>query len=114
MSDRKRVITLTNAPPVSIRHEEWPAIVFSKWYPGGARKGWMYIRRHSDGRTLVYAGLDTRLDTPHPGERALRAGELVAAGSPDLGDAIARVAAAVGADHEFAQNMIARLPPVEI
>lgn len=114
MSEGTRIITLTDAPPARIRDEEWPVIAFGKWHDGElefwACKGWMYIRRHvTDGRTIVYGGLDM----PWNPELNLRAGELVVAGS-DLVDAIARVAIDAGADRDFADRMIAKLPPVEI
>lgn len=95
--DKFRVITLTDHQPVQIREEQWPIIARSEWHdagPGRAcqanRKQWLLIRKHTDGRVLVYGGMDTIMS----GERDIRAGELVWAGDP-LVPAIRRVAAAI-------------------
>lgn len=112
-STEPRVITLTNAPPVRVRDEQWPLIASSFLYDGRSahqseRSRWLRVRRHEDGRVIVYGGLDTRIN----GERGLRGGEILADGE-NVAAAIRRVAASVDAA-EIAIDCIADLPPVEL
>lgn len=126
--NKHRTITLTNRPPVRIDDEAWPIIAESKWYEGqyefqANRSGWLKVRQHADGRTLVYGGFDSNW----PNERSRRGGELLIPPgdgplTPDDGrtidgvalvQAIRRVAETVGAE-ECAANCIADLPADEI
>lgn len=119
---RYRVITLSAGPPVRIRQDEWPVIAVERSHPReyhphvrrvhdprarALRKRWLFVRRHADGRTLVYGGTDTIWDV-----RIMRAGELVPAS--DVAGAITRVARDIGGSAQFARDAIARLPPVEL
>lgn len=81
MTDKKRTITLTGRPPVSIVEADWPVIAYAKgdsWegndyaryqqadMQGELDKYYLTARQHSDGRTLVYGVLITRTFTISP------------------------------------------------
>ena len=97
-----RTITLTGRPPVRIRQADWPLIARA----GNARWDGQYrfqatritdvairVRRHADGRMVVYGIYD--YETKWQGERdvRIRAGYLLPAGD----DPVAAIQA-VGAD----------------
>ena len=76
MNDKKtRIITLTDSAPVNIVEDEWPTIASAEWedansqYSFQASRTWdasIRVRRHEDGRTLVYGRYCD--DSQHPGE----------------------------------------------
>lgn len=103
MTDKKKeflTITLTGRPPVKIRLEDWPILAeaseedYDNQYEFQANRKaqwWLKVRKHSDGRAIVYGAHS--YDTRWQGEkgRSFRAGELLE--SPDgLPAAIRRVA----------------------
>lgn len=60
-NDKIRTITLTDRPPVTIREAEWPVIATAhdthscgQYSQNGEFTRSLRVRRHSDGRTLVY------------------------------------------------------------
>lgn len=117
---KKRTITMTGRPPVSIVENDWPIIASAKWHDGKVesqanRSSWLKVRQHADGRTLVYGGYDNSWQH----ERDLRAGELLipddgrTVDGAQLAAAIRRVAAAVKAE-EIADDCIGDLPPDDI
>jgi hypothetical protein len=105
MSDTKRktrTITLTDRPPVRIVEEDWPVIAHGRFFSHDARAGmevqanrtWqcdIRVRRHQDGRAVVYGTYE--YSSRWQGERGHvdRAGELLASGD-DIVYAIRRVA----------------------
>ena len=108
-----RTITLTDRPPVKIKDVDWDVIAESKWFEGqydfqANRSGWLKVRQHADGRTIVYGAYDTRFQT----EVSLRGGELLDKGA-DIAAAINRVAETCNAT-ECAADCIADLPAEEI
>lgn len=60
--DKTRIITLTDQPPVSIKESEWPIISNGLYFKATndqphlalTEKVDIRVRRHDDGRTLVY------------------------------------------------------------
>ena len=85
-------ITLTDRPPVRIREDQWPLIAEAAYHDYDGQydfqsydhwRGWIRVRQHADGRTLVSASCS--YDTAHQGRRdyAERAG-LLLDGTPDL------------------------------
>lgn len=114
MSDDSLVITLTGRPPVKIRKQDWPVVASARDWEGehefqSFRKWRLYVRRHADGRTIVY-GVH---ETAWRGEHDRRAGELLDA-SQDVCAAILRVGERVGCDQAVIDACIADLPAVEI
>ena len=108
-----RTITLTSRPPVKIRDDQWPIIANDRWWAGeievqADRSGWLKVRQHADGRTIVYGGYDTRWQ----GDHELRAGELLDKGA-NVAAAIHRVAESVNAQR-IAESTIAELSAEEI
>jgi hypothetical protein len=62
--DKVRTITLSDRDPVRIHENEWPILSSSRdaEEEGGEwSKWWLTVRRHADGRTLVYGRLETTL-----------------------------------------------------
>lgn len=110
---KTRTITLTDRPPVKINEAEWPVIAKGDWHEGriaaqANRSGWLRVRRHADGRAIVYGAYSTQWG----GERDRRGGELLDKDA-DVAAAINRVAESVNAE-ECAADCIADLPPEEI
>ena len=129
METKKRTITLTGRPPVKITEAEWPEIAvgsrydFDGQYDFQANRTWrdaIRVRRHADGRTLVYGISDH--DTKFQGERGYlyKAGRLLDPGA-DIPAAIYEVAnhlVELGAPElemaRVAEECIADLPAEEI
>jgi len=113
---RTRVVTMTDHPPVKIYEDEWPRIAKASWYnnqPASAasRECHLHVRRHADGRHLVYGIKTTQFEK----EVDLRGGELVAAtDGSNLIAAIHRVADTIEARDHLVAELIANLPPVEL
>jgi hypothetical protein len=110
----KRTITLTNHAPVTVREDAWPIIASSRWWRGeiesqADRKWWMKIRRHTDGRTIVYGGMTTLWQ----GESDRKAGELLDNDKPTI-LTIHLVAEDLGAPGELVRTLIADLPAIDI
>lgn len=108
-----RIITLTNRPPIKIVDDDWDLIAEAKDFDGQVecqanRTTWLKVRRHTDGRVIVYGGYDTAFQS----ERRLRGGEVLAAGK-DVVAAIGRVAETCQATG-IAADCIADLPAEEI
>lgn len=104
---KQRTITLTDRPPVRIREDQWPVIAhgnYKDWdnqYEFQANRTWkidIRVRRHQDGRAIVYGVYD--YDTHFQGEKceAHKVGALLA---PD-GDLPAAI-------KEAAEQMIERV-----
>ena len=119
-----RTVTLIGRPPVKLVEADWPEIAkgdYDAWN-GEVRAqanrkwaGWIRVRRHADGRTLVYGRAD--YDTAWRGEESYcyHGGELLAPGEDPVA-AIHRVAADLierGADErmtEAAHECVGNLP----
>jgi len=127
-------ITLTGRPPVKIKKNEWPVLAeASENDRHGTQVGnepdreddWrLRVRKHTDGRAIVYAVYDYRSQWQDERSVGVRGGELVPADG-DVVEALNRVAAnmveRVSAEHlpgdvfrRLAQECIADLPAVEI
>lgn len=100
---KKRIITLTDRPPVRIIEADWPVIASATYraHDGQiecqANRRWdgaIRVRQHADGRAIIYA--TASYDSQWQGERgySLRGGEILQAGS-DLAAAISRVHASL-------------------
>ena len=92
---KTRTITLTGRPPVKIREDQWPIVAqgaYSNARPQSTRtvEIWLRVRRHTDGRAIVYAGYT--YESLWQGEEQLRVrvGDLIGPGD-DLVRAIQRV-----------------------
>jgi hypothetical protein len=106
-----RTITLTTAAPVRIREADWPFIAQAsetEGKGGNAEVTWMKVRRHADGRAIVYGGRDCE-DRP----LGMRGGELVKSGG-DIAAAIWRLSRELDASDLLTRELIAKLPAVEI
>jgi hypothetical protein len=127
---KRRIITLTNHSPVTIREAEWPIIASAagdSWLGGDHGRHHqaklqgeideytLIVRQHADGRALVYGVVDAALaawGAPARGE-SWRGGELLDADS-DRARAIRRVGEAGGLPDAIIRACIADLPAVEI
>lgn len=80
---KQRTITLTDAPPIKINEETWPVIAEGEDYPGqydfqAFDLAWIKVRRHEDGRTIVYGGAGDGNGGGRPERESRRAGYLLA------------------------------------
>jgi len=115
--DKIRTITLTGRAPVKVRDSQWPIVAVASDHDGQVecqanRKWWIRIRKHADGRLLVYGAYDTAFQTEHD----LRAGYLLDADhdAKDIADAVYLVANGITAERRLADECIADLPAEEI
>jgi len=130
----QRTITLTGRPPVKIDDAAWPTIASArdKDFEGAhesqsfrTSRWWVIVRRHEDGRTLIYCGYD--YSTAWQGERdySVRGGRLLpAATAEQICDAISAECASIAdsehygedADHwpGLADQCIAAMPAEEL
>jgi hypothetical protein len=113
-TNTKRTITLTDHAPVTVREDAWPIIAQARWWRGeiehqADRKWWMKVRRHADGRTIVYGGYQTRWQ----GESDRKAGALLDNDKPTI-ITIRIIADDLNAPEELVRELIADLPAVEI
>jgi len=115
---KRRTISLTHQAPVSINEEKWPVIAYGSDFSGKikcqANEEWsVRVRRHADGRAIVYAVRDSGPGGMPAGWHGARTGEIVPADA-DVADAIQRV----GTEAEIPEHVIAdciqSLPAVEI
>ena len=110
---RTRTITLTDRPPVQIVQADWPVIARDSQHDGrefecqANRWWWITVRRHADGRTIVYG----RSDSNWQGEHSQHAGYLMHTyESLDVVRAIHDVSEAIDAPKRMAGQVIAELP----
>jgi len=132
---KMRTITLTDAPPVRIREDDWPVIAHGAYrdhdneYEFQANRRWkadVRVRQHADGRMIVYGVYD--YDTVFQGERGItiRAGVVLDAGADPVsairtvGETLDEALAEAGFDaltpqvSEATRDCIADLPAVEL
>jgi hypothetical protein len=79
---KQRTITLTAASPIKINEEAWPLIAKGEDYPGqydfqAFDLAWIKVRRHEDGRTIVYGGAGDASHGGRPERENRRAGYLL-------------------------------------
>jgi hypothetical protein len=106
---KQRTITLTDRAPVKIDEEAWDLIA----------QGWIKVRRHEDGRTIVYGYAGDWDGGGRPERESIRAGFLVS--SDETVETIGRVADILsGTSHagEYAagaaRRCVADLPAEEL
>ncbi len=102
--DKVRIITLSDRAPVRIHEHEWPIIASSRDMEvegGETSRWWLTVRRHEDGRTIVYARLETQ-NEEGPLEK-LTGGQLL-----EKGANVAGAIRAVGAECHCSAAMIGR------
>ena len=78
---KQRTITLTDRPPVRVKEDQWPLIAhgaYNEFQANRTRKIDFRVRRHQDGRAIVYGVYD--YDTRFQGEKceAHKVGALLA------------------------------------
>lgn len=102
--DQKRiiVITLTDRRPVEIIEDEWPVFAEGSWndHDGQVRgqsiREWsllIRVRRHSDGRTIVYGVYTFKSEFHGESDFTAKGGYLCAADDDDLPPKISAVGA---------------------
>jgi len=129
-TQKRRTITLSDRPPVKITDDDWPVIAWATGdsYGDGdcARRSQallqgecdryaLRVRRHADGRAIVYAIVDAAASAWHEpaGGHDWRGGELVDAGA-DLAAVIRRVGESGGIPDHVIREAIADLPAEEL
>ncbi len=120
-----RTIILTNAAPVRIIQEDWPVIAhglhesFDGEYECPANVKLeinIRVRRHADGRTIIYGHYELTTQWVDGHDVCRRAGYLYTdALSPDqLIRAIRKVGDEISAVSAVVQECVSELPPLEI
>lgn len=112
---KRRIITLTNRPPVAILEHEWPQL--GRAQLADDESGNFYVvtvRRHQDGRVLVYGICRFHLAVP---KDDLRAGQLLEPYlySPQvIADRVRWTTDAIGAPGRLYLDCLASMPAEEI
>lgn len=87
-----RTITLTGRPPVKIDEDQWPVIASASAHDYDGQydfqanehsRWWLVVRRHSDGRSIVYAKYAHTTAWRGRRDYDTRAGKLLPQGSSD-------------------------------
>ena len=109
---KTRTIPLTDRAPVKIREDQWPVVAWSSDHDGEiecqANHKWrITVRRHSDGRTIVYGKQDNQC------EPDIEVGYLLPNEDGTV-RAIRKVGEEIGANAVTIQACIADLPAEEI
>jgi hypothetical protein len=117
MTPDRITIPLSDRAPVRIDRAAWPLIADADWNSGehdcqANEIARVRVRRHADGRVLVYGVREAGPGGMPFGYRATRAGYLSATDA-DIATTIRAVADAIGAPH-LAQACIADLPPEDL
>lgn len=110
------IISLSDRSPVKVDPAEWTVISSDSEHDGEVQcqanhEWWIKVRRHADGRTIVYGALESGNGGTHAGWRGSHAGYLLAADAheEDVVRAIRRVAGVIE-DAKMSANVIAGLP----
>lgn len=127
---KTRKIVLSERRPVTIALEDWPVIADARRFWGGSghecqanETGYIRVRQHADGRTLVYCSRDSGPGGMEIGYRGAEGGFLLPGAGPvdhpsqshqdEIVRAIRRCGGIINAD-ELADECIADLPAEEI
>ena len=116
----KLTIRLSDRSPITIVKEDWPRIASDSDHDGQVRcqaneEWWINVRRHSDGRTVVYGAIESGPGGCPRGWHDKHAGYLLPAGctDDDVVRAIRRIAGVIN-QPDMADRVIADLPAEEI
>jgi hypothetical protein len=115
---KTRTITLTGRAPVRVREDLWPVIASARRHDGQvecqANHRWhLTVRRHADGRTIVYGSEAGGEGGVMRGYEPAFAGELLEAGA-DIASTILRVAGDARCSRAMADECIADLPAEDL
>lgn len=116
-TEKKLTISMTRRPPISVAPSQWGTIADARWYAGAiecqaSEDGYLRVRRHADGRAIVYGQRGIGPGGMPAGYRSRYGGEILAAGA-DIAAAILRVAESCGLEM-IAEECIADLPAEEM
>jgi len=120
---KRRTITLTDRPPVTIVEANWPVIAVALGHEDSARAqrpdyegdSWaIRVRQHADGRAIVYATFDGA--TAWTGSESRSGGEVLTNRPSGAGivSAIKRVGTEVGISDATIRECIADLPAEDL
>jgi len=121
-TDKRITIALSNEPPVRIDPRLWPIIARAEWHDGKVEcqanhVRFIRVRRHADGRSIVYGKLDSGPGGVPIGWRGAHAGYRVQCAADqhdaEVIRAIRRVAGVI-CDDAMADECIADLPAREL
>lgn len=119
----KKTVKLTGRRPVTFDKKQWPVIAKASDFKGGSghacqanEEAWVVVRRHADGRHLIYGMRDSGPGGMHMGYRGVSVGDLLEASeSCDLNTAINEVVEGLGDGWEhLADECIGALPAEDI
>jgi hypothetical protein len=111
-------ITLSGRRPVRIRKDHWPVITSGRQWNGefeaqADRAYYLTIRKHADGRAIIYGRYETRWQ----GEHDIRAGMMLQPTTAEkLEAAIHEIAGEIGleSDDHAVRECLAGLPAEEL
>jgi hypothetical protein len=120
-----RTITLTDASPIKIDEETWPVIAEGEDYPGqydfqAFDLAWVKVRRHEDGRTIVYGGAGDGRGGGRPEREDRRSGYLLTEPSRtvqtirQVAEELSETAYCEGLAQAAGRRCIANLPAEEL
>lgn len=118
---KKKKVTMTGRPPVTFLEKDWPVIAKASHFHGGSgyesqanEEAWIRVRKHADGRHLVYGQRYSGPGGMPLGYQGVSVGELVEA-DDDVTAAIHEVVEDLGEGWEcLAEDCIANLPAEDI
>ena len=117
-TDKMRTITLTDRPPVKVSEATWPIIARARRHDGAvecqANHEWhLTVRRHEDGRCIVYGSEVAGNGGVYRGYEEARAGEIVESGG-NVATAVRRVGERARCNEGMITECIAELPAEEL
>lgn len=117
-TDKTRTITLSDRAPVKISEALWPRVAYASRHDGAvecqANHEWhLTVRRHADGRAIVYGSEVAGMGGVYQGYEEARAGVILDAGD-DIPRAIRRVGERARCSEAMIDAVIADLPAVEL
>lgn len=130
-NSKLRTITMTDTPPVRVREADWPVIAHGRHYSYDGQydfqANWLLeidirVRKHTDGRMLVYGKYEYidkhagGVDVVHRAGRLYQQIEPVAlvGAIRDVGETIAGGSDYDERVHEAVAECIAELPPMDL
>jgi hypothetical protein len=109
-----RTITLSERPPVRIHENDWPILTSARETENEGEEiihWWLTVRRHVDGRTIVYARMEISNDATKP--RNVTGGEVLPKGA-DIAFSLSRIGRECHCPSDMIAHCVADLPAQDL